>query len=353
MTYEEILGRMKTVYETESGSAPEDAADIGIRLKVLAGEIHKLMTEIGWLRKQAFPQTAEGENLDKHAAQRGIKRRNAERAQGVLTFYRSSALAYDVTIPKGTVCATSGDFSQEYETIESGILKAGELLVSMAAQAVEGGINGNAAAETIDTLVTPPIGIEKVKNEIAFSGGVEEESDDFLRRRLLEAYSVLSNGTNKEFYRRKALEVEGVYSAAAVARENGIGTVTVYVWGKGEAPSEAVIQAVQDKLDEAREINVDVTVKPAQTRVFNVYGYIREKDGISFEKAAEKVKQDIINYYAKRKIGDYIYKVDLGAVFMNSGVVKNYSFAINVIDYLGETGIIPVLGQVNILEMKI
>ena len=114
MTYEEILKRMQAKYEEETGAKPEDSADIGIRLKVLAGEIHRVMAEMEWLRRQAFPQTAVGEELDKHAAQRGLERIAAQKAKGVLTFSRSTPLSYDVTLPKGTICASAGDAPQEY-----------------------------------------------------------------------------------------------------------------------------------------------------------------------------------------------------------------------------------------------
>ncbi|WP_099204666.1 baseplate J/gp47 family protein [Scatolibacter rhodanostii] len=352
MTYHEILQRMQEKYEEESGSKADEAADIGIRLKVLAGEIHKLSNEIFWLRRQAFPQTALGRELDYHAKQRGLARYTAKKAMGVLTFSRTTTLAYDVMIPLGTICATSGDLSQEYETVEAVVLKAGQLSILAKAQAVQGGKLGNAAIGSINTLVTPPVGIEKVSNAQIFSGGEEEESDEMLRVRLMQAYSVLSNGTNGEFYRRSALEVEGVYSAMAVPREKGIGTVTVYVWGNGAAPPESVLEAVRTKLNAEREINVDVAVSAAKEKLLSVYGYIIPKEGVSFEEAADLVAKAVRQYYAAKKIGDSVYKVDLGAAFMNTGVVKNYSLALNVLDYGGEKGVIPLLSEVKILEMK-
>ena len=48
----------------------------------------------------------------------------------------------------------------EYETLEEGVLSAGELTVDIPAQAVLGGSGGNAAAGYISTLVTPVTGID-------------------------------------------------------------------------------------------------------------------------------------------------------------------------------------------------
>lgn len=352
MSYEEILSRMQAAYKKESGAKADDAADIGIRLKVLAGEIYRLLTELDWLRRQAFPQTATGRELNLHASQRGLARRPARKAQGVLRFSRTEALGYDVGIPKGTVCATAGADSVEYETTGQAVLAAGKLFAEVPAQAVEGGAAGNAAAGSIHTLVTPPVGVEKAVNPEAFSGGSEAEDDETLRQRLLQAYSVLSNGTNAEFYRRRALEAEGVYSAMAVPRADGAGTVTVYIWGQGEAPPETVVTAVQSRLSAEREVNVEVTVKAAAKKLLNVFGYIKPREGTAFDEAAARIREDLGRYYAAKKIGDSVYISEIGAVFMNTGLVKTYKLAVNVMDYAGETGVIPVLGSASIQVMS-
>ena len=47
-TYDEIYGRMKNAYERETGDSFNEVSDIAIRLKVLAGEIFKLQTNLEW-----------------------------------------------------------------------------------------------------------------------------------------------------------------------------------------------------------------------------------------------------------------------------------------------------------------
>ena len=76
----------------------------------------------------------------------------------------------------------------EYETLEEGVLSAGELTVDIPAQAVLGGSGGNAAAGYISTLVTPVTGIDYVTNEAAFTGGRDPEEDEAYRARVLGAY---------------------------------------------------------------------------------------------------------------------------------------------------------------------
>lgn len=235
-TYESILSRMQGRFQELAGFPADDASDIGIRLKVLAGELFSACTNLDWLKRQVFPQTAQGVQLDYHAQQRGIQRKSAVRSQGTLEFSREAALLYDVTIPEGTVCAVSQEEGLRFVTTRKGILKAGDFSVSVPAASEEGGAQANAAAETIKVLVTPPPGVTAVTNRDAFTGGADGESDEELRERVLESCRNIPNGTNSAFYREFALQYEGVYSAAVSPRARGTGTVDVYVASRGMSP---------------------------------------------------------------------------------------------------------------------
>ncbi len=107
-TYEEILSRMQEKFAELAGYPADEASDIGIRLRVLAGEIYSLTASMNWLEQQLFAQTAQGELLDLRAQERGIKRRAAQAASGVLLFSRAKPLWYRAVIDKGTVCAVPG-----------------------------------------------------------------------------------------------------------------------------------------------------------------------------------------------------------------------------------------------------
>lgn len=53
-TYDEIYGRMKNAYEHETGDSFNEVSDIAIRLKVLAGEIFKLQTNLEWWKNRCL-----------------------------------------------------------------------------------------------------------------------------------------------------------------------------------------------------------------------------------------------------------------------------------------------------------
>ena len=85
-TYEEIVEDMKQSFFGLSGYIPDEASDLGIRMNVLAGEIYNAQTYLEWIKRQVFPQTAQGEYLDYHAQMRGLERKEAVKAVGEVEF---------------------------------------------------------------------------------------------------------------------------------------------------------------------------------------------------------------------------------------------------------------------------
>ena len=64
-------------------------------MALLANQLELLEEELGALRQAADPETAEGEMLDRHADSRGLRRKEAAAAGGVLRFYREEMCIRD------------------------------------------------------------------------------------------------------------------------------------------------------------------------------------------------------------------------------------------------------------------
>lgn len=71
-TVEGIYEEMKANYAAWSGSVIQEGGDMALRLRAAAAQVYSLWGQAAFLEKQAFPQTAEGEFLDRHAQSRGI-----------------------------------------------------------------------------------------------------------------------------------------------------------------------------------------------------------------------------------------------------------------------------------------
>ena len=349
-TYEKILSHMKEVYEQESGHSAEDVSDIGLRLKVMAGELYRLQTELSWLRRQAFPQTAAGEYLDRHGAMRGVPRKEAAHAKGEITFSRYLPLSFDLVLPKGTLCASTGDDPVEYETTEEAVLISGELSVTVPARAVLGGTAGNIAAGYVNTLLSPLTGFNYLSNRAAFTGGREQETDEKYRSRILSAYANIPNATNAAYYRDIALACEGVGSAGVIPRQDGSGTVGVYVWGEGEAPSQSVLNRLKEEYERRREMGVAVSVRAAAEKKIDVGVRIKLSDTGDMARAQEDIRKAMKAYFAGLSVGSPVYLASLERVVLNACPAVKISFFMTMRDYAGAENTVPVLGTVTVEE---
>ena len=147
---DEIYGEMTAIFEQETGVALAGDGDMAVRLYAVAAQIYALYVQADWVNRQCFPQSAEGEYLDRHAQLRGLERRAAVAAEGSIRFETDSAAQADLTIPAGTVCMTAGLI--RFETTKEVTLRAGQTQVDAPAAALEPGAAGNVAAGTIRAL---------------------------------------------------------------------------------------------------------------------------------------------------------------------------------------------------------
>ena len=241
---DELYGKMLAVFEEKTGFTMDDTADLAVRLYAAAAQIQTLYAYSDWAINQSFPQTATGEYLDYHAALRGIVRKAGTKARGSLRFRLDAAREDDLTVKRGTVCATAG--LVRFVTTEDGVIAAGALYADIPAEAESVGTSGNAGAETITVMTRAPEGVSGVLNPKAFTGGSGAETDEELRARVLDSFIRLPNGANAAFYELRALSHAGVEAAVVIPRMNGIGTVGVVIAAPEGVPSEALLQQVQD-----------------------------------------------------------------------------------------------------------
>ena len=169
-SYNDILERMLSTYESESGFRPENESDIMLRMRVLAGEIYRERVYAEYILRQMFPSSATGEYLEAHAAQRGLSRKKGTKAIGSVTFSAADQEHEEVLIPAGTE-VSSRDGNLRFVTDSDVVLGSGELSVSADVTAVRIGSAYNVVSNAVCIIVTPVLGVFAVTNDNAFSGG--------------------------------------------------------------------------------------------------------------------------------------------------------------------------------------
>ncbi len=317
---------MKAKYEQESGAVFDEASDIAIRLKVLAGEIYNAQVNMEWLKTQMFAETAGGEYLDNIASQRGLIRKQAVKAQGELEFYLSEPTDHNVIIPVGTVVATDDAEPVRFVTIEEGVIETGKKLICVFAEAENAGVSGNILMDKAVVPVNVSSEVESVLNPVDFTGGEDEETDNELRERIRQTYINQPNGTNKAYYEQLALSVDGIAKAGVLPRVRGTGTVNIYVCGSESAVSAQTKATLQAIVDKERELNVDVQVFDATFTSFDLVANVVAKSGYGSEEIIEKCTQAFKRFIKNLPIGGKLYLSALGKCLLETGCIENYEF---------------------------
>ena len=208
--------------------------------------------------RRSFIATTFGLYLDRRGEEMGAPRTAAVAATGTVTFSGVNA----TVIPAGTTVRTptvAGTPSQAYTTDVQATIAAGT--ATAAITAALGGAAGNAGAATIIVLAAPIAGVTGVTNAAPTTGGVDEESDDDYRARLLRRAARISSGGNADDYNNWAEEVAGVGLAKTIPLGAGAGTVTVLIVDTTRAAAAgALVTLVQTAIDALRPIGAAVTV---------------------------------------------------------------------------------------------
>lgn len=350
-SYNDILQRMKDEYSTLTGNCVPELSDTDIRMKILAGEIYNDEVNLEYIKNQMFAKTATGSNLDLHALDRGLERKQATKATGSVVFSITLESDSNITIPAGTIVATSGATAYCFVTDEDAVLPIGDTSVEVNCTAQQGGKASNVAKGKIDVIVTTVNNVESVTNTSAFTGGTDEETDDELRERILDSYVYVSNGTNSAYYKRLAMSVDGVTGVNVAPKIRGVGTVDVYICsGKASASSDLIAQ-VQQLMDEQRELNVDVLVCNATPSKIDLSLYVTLKDGFDFDSVCDDIKEAVNSYMDSLSIGDSVLQTHLGNVVMSVDGVYTYRWnSTSTTDFNMAVDSFPVLNSLTIEE---
>ena len=319
-TTETIYQEMLAAYAKRRGGQLEEDCELAVRLWAAAAQIQALEAQAEWVLGQSFPQTAAGVYLDRHAAVRNMTRQGASRAVGSLTFTLANAQTGAVRIETGTVCMTEG--AVRFRTTEDGVIPAGELSVTVAAEAVEPGSGGNVGAGAVHVLTACPVAVQSVTNGAAFTGGLSEETDEELRQRVLDSFQRLPNGANAAWYEQTACRHEGVAAAKAVGKARGMGTVDVYAAAPGGTPSAALLAELQAEFQKSREIAV-------------------------VKAEAETMLAD---FFSGKLLGKAVTLAELGSRIYALPGVKNYHITAPAADVAADDTVLPVLGTVSVTE---
>lgn len=293
-----------------SNQLPDAAAtsdsDFGVRAAAVAAAIEGLYQHQAWIARQAFPDTADTEWLERHAALHGLTRKRATTAQGAATFSGTPgaviAVGTEAKTVAGLVFAT---------TAEATIGPIVDGTGGTATVPVQGGAAGSAYnldAGAALTLTSAPSGVQGAASlTTATIGGTDAETDAELLARVLDVLQNPPAGGNKADWRRWALAVDGVSAAYVFPLRRGLGTVDLCITSADGLPSAEILSACTEYLDSVRPATAsDFQVLAPSLRPQDVHAKVR-LSGLTLAQALAAISTALGVYFATLEPGDPVY----------------------------------------------
>ena len=347
-TVDQIYQEMLACFGGKTGLEPREGCDLSARLYALAAQVYALYVQAEWVVRQAFPQTAEGDCLDRHAQLRSLERRPASAAEGVVRFTAGEAATAPRTIPRGTVCMTAG--LVRFETTGDAVLEAGELTAEAPVRALEAGRAGNVSAGAIAAMAVAPVGIAACTNPAPCAGGADGETDAALRERVLESFKRLPNGANSAFYQQGALSFDQVAAAAVIPRPRGVGSVDIVPATLAGLPGEELLEELEDYFEQRREIAVDLKVRAPETVTVHIAVKVEPGEGRNRAEVLARVEEAIRGWFTGRLLGQRVLRAKLGEIIYHCDGVANYAITTPAADVAIGEDQLPILGTLSVEE---
>ena len=298
--------------------------------------------------ENGFIDTAQMEYVDLRAMEYGEYRKPAERAKGWLLI--SDKIGREINID--TVVMTEHDGEPiALQIVEYNVVpESGEVTVQ--AVAVEPGDNGNIPAYSDMTCVDLPEAI--ITNPIELLGGVDRESDEELKSRvLLKVRKPITSG-NIYHYELWARQIAGISQARVTPLWDGPGTVKVTVINsEGRAPTSEQVQLVAEHIEKERPIGATVSVVAITEVPINIYIELELTEGLVPSDVKEEVKQNIAQYLVEANT-EIRHSQIARAILRTEGVKDYKSVLIGTVAELGNHNIIisaddvAVVGEVSV-----
>lgn len=327
-TPQEIENNIIKRYEEIAGITLYSADPVRLFLKSLAYTLSVQNAVIDYAARQNLLAYATSLHLDYLGELMGIKRQEAKPAKTMLKFSIQDALAFEVTIPKGTRAATkSGEVI--FQTLENGSIKTGEENTLILAECSLGNEKANGLlAGQVCEIVDPLPYIVSVQNTEEITDGEEQEDDEHLRGRIRLAPETFTVAGSMESYIAQTKNA-GSEIAAVTATSPTPGVVDIrFVLKSGELPNTAMIETVEKYLsaEDVRPLTDLVRVSAPDIVEYEIVctWFLAQENSTQYALIQAAVNKAIENYmlWQKEKPGRDINPSELTRLVMQAGAKR-------------------------------
>ncbi len=325
-----------------------EGSDNHVRATALGVAVEGIYQHQEWIVDQIFADTATPENLERHAAELGITRKNGTFAAGRVRISGT---------PNASVAANTAIAVDDAVYRTSAAIRLNSSGTAETAVVSDGiGVAYNQAANTPAKLVSAPAGVQTDAVLLSMTGGTEPESDAALLARYLYRRRNQPAGGNRHDYYAWAMEVPGVADAFVYPLRRGLGTVDVAIIASDGLPSSDVVAAAQQYIDANRPVTAkNVLVLAPKIKTINVAVKAKISADTAFATVRNEIDKACRVYFGQLKPGSLLVKSQLeSAVSQVYGVIDRVvsSPAANITAATDETGIEWIrLGRITVEQM--
>ncbi len=339
---------MLSEFTARTGRPLDGGCDLAVRLYAAASQLETLYQYADWSRKQAFPQTADGQYLDWHGQMHGLSRRQSTKAVGPVQVHLSEAQPDDLLFEAGSSLYAAGDVEvilQSDYTLPAGITR-----FYAAVEAASAGSRGNLPLGTRFRFSDGPACVESVVAVEALTGGLDTETDEAFRERILDTFRPGANGANAATYKALALSVEHVAACSVIPGARGPLTMDLVITDRDGMPTEEQLADVETLVLPRRELGIDLEVLEPTPVQMDVDLVIRLKDGVSLTEASFEIGNLLRNWFNGNLLGKPVYDAEISHLVFTTGLVRD---CVTDTDHSGESigpDELPILADLNITE---
>lgn len=358
-TLTEIDTRIQTDFKTRIDGATSllRRSILKVQARVYAGACHLLYGYLQYQKDQLFVTTSDAENLELHGNEYGVSRKAPVQATGTATATGTSG----TVIPDNTELISDNGASYFIDA-EYTIATTGTVTIAFTAE--DYGEASNDDSGILLYFVSPIAGVDSYVTVgiTGIDGGLDEESDDDYRARVLTRKRRAPHGGAYFDYENWALEVSGVTRAWAIPEYYGVGTVGLAFVRDDDSsiiPSAAEMATVRAYLVEHTDpltgltVGIPVGAEPGlimielQEEALN-FTVMVSPNSATVQSEIETKLTDLI--LTKGGPGQTIYMSDIDAAISASSSEAAHKTISPTDDLASATNRVPVLGTVTLQD---
>ena len=264
-----------------------------------------------------FVTDSYGEYLDKKASEFGIYRKSGIKARGIVRIYGPD----DTVIPRNAILTTESGLT--FVVYRQDYIKTDYVDIIVEANDI-GELYNIDNDSTWNLTITDgknTIEVYNIENSSNITGGVEIETDEQLRDRILEQARNPATTGNEQDYINWCKEVDGVFNVTVRPRWNGSNTVKLIISDENKQPlPQSIVDECNEHIQNTRPILADVTV--VNPTIFDVDVSLTIYTTTNTDDVKEQIKYVTVENL--KKCNDKIRLNTLGAEYLSIEGVVDY-----------------------------